>query len=241
MTLAVRARVIAGVVVATLLAGIVVVFLLQSVLGEGGLLATSQAIEEFIVSLGMWGVVGSIGLMIAHSFLPFPAELIAICNGMLFGLFWGTVITWVGAMLGAYLAFGLARWLGRPVVEIFVPQRRYADLDAWSRRAGGGALLFSRLIPVISFNLINYAAGLTRLSWWTFTWATGLGILPICILSVALGAGLLQKESGTWLWLSLAGFGGLSLWVVGHAVWTRRRRAAEATLPPAQPRGEEEG
>ena len=54
--------------------------------------------------------------MVLHSFVPFPAEVVAMANGMLYGPLWGTLITWVGAMLGAYLAFGLARWLGRPFV-----------------------------------------------------------------------------------------------------------------------------
>ena len=40
---------------------------------------------------------------------------------------------------------------------------------------------------MISFNLINYAAGLTAISWWTFSWATGLGILPLTFLMVAGG------------------------------------------------------
>jgi uncharacterized membrane protein YdjX (TVP38/TMEM64 family) len=64
-------------------------------------------IVNFIRSLGAWGPLGSIGLMTLHSFVPFPAELLTIANGMVFGSFWGVVITWSGAMLGAYASFGL--------------------------------------------------------------------------------------------------------------------------------------
>jgi uncharacterized membrane protein YdjX (TVP38/TMEM64 family) len=60
-----------------------------------------------IRSWGPWGVVGSIWLMTVHSFLPFPAEIIALANGMIYGPVWGAAITWVGAMLGASIAFGL--------------------------------------------------------------------------------------------------------------------------------------
>jgi membrane protein DedA with SNARE-associated domain len=35
--------------------------------------------------------------------------------------------------------------------------------------------------------LINYGAGLTKISWWTFTWTTGVGILPITIIMVTMG------------------------------------------------------
>ena len=44
----------------------------------------------------------------------------------------------------------------------------------------------ARLVPVISFNLINYAAGILHVSWWRFLWTTSLGILPITVASVVL-------------------------------------------------------
>ncbi len=151
-----------------------------------------EEVEALILSFGAWGVLASILIMVLHSFVPFPAEFVAMANGMLYGPIWGTLITWTGAMLGAWLAFGLARWLGRPFVLRMVGERRRAAVDEWALRQGAGALLFSRLVPVISFNLINYAAGLTTISWWTFTWATGLGILPITLAAVLTGAGIVH-------------------------------------------------
>jgi uncharacterized membrane protein YdjX (TVP38/TMEM64 family) len=180
-----------------------------------------EAVEAEILSWGIWGVVAAILLMVLHSFIPFPAEIVAMANGMLYGALWGTVITWSGAMLGAWLAFGLARWLGRPFVLTMVPERHHRALDRWAARQGSGALLFSRFVPVISFNLINYAAGLTAISWWTFTWATGLGILPLTCLMVLAGDGLWSGQGAVWLWLSGAGLAGWLLWLV---VRRRRRR-----------------
>src|SRR5512138_704260 len=74
-----------------------------------GMVDSVEAAEARIRSWGAWGVAGSIGLMIVHSFVPFPAEIIALANGMLYGPLWGAVITWIGAMLGASVAFGLGR------------------------------------------------------------------------------------------------------------------------------------
>jgi uncharacterized membrane protein YdjX (TVP38/TMEM64 family) len=181
---------------------------------------SASAVEELIASWGIWAVAGSILLMVLHSFVPFPAELVAIANGMLFGPFWGTLITWTGAMLGAYLAFGLARWLGRPFVRQVVAPRHQDAIDRWALRQGGGALFLSRFVPVISFNLINYAAGLTAISWWTFSWATGLGILPLTFLMVLMGDRLWSGEPGPWLWLLAAALVG---WLVWWAVARRRR------------------
>jgi uncharacterized membrane protein YdjX (TVP38/TMEM64 family) len=67
-------------------------------------------------------------------------------------------------------------------------------------------------VPVISFNLINYAAGLTAISWWTFIWATGLGILPLTFLMVLMGDRLWSSELGPWLGLLLTALAGWLLW-----------------------------
>jgi uncharacterized membrane protein YdjX (TVP38/TMEM64 family) len=215
-----RLRLAVGAVAIVLLATLIVWgFVLADRFLPGFELSVAE-VERTIDSWGAWGVAGSILLMVLHSFVPFPAEIVAMANGMLYGPFWGTLITWSGAMLGAYLAFGLARWLGRPFVLAMVAKRHHEKLDDWVARQGGGMLFLSRFLPVISFNLINYAAGLTAISWWTFTWATGLGILPPTFLMVLMGHGLWSGGTVVWLWLVGAA-------IVGWLIWwafARRRR-----------------
>lgn len=156
---------------------------------------------SFIRSLGPWGPVGSIGLMTLHSFVPFPAEFLSIANGMVFGPFWGVVVTWIGAMSGAYASFGLTRRYGRPFVAGKINAPQLEKLDRWLEHQGAIPLLLSRLMPIISFNLINYGAGLTPISWWTFTWTTGIGILPMTILMVLMGNNF--RVLPWWIWLLL--------------------------------------
>jgi uncharacterized membrane protein YdjX (TVP38/TMEM64 family) len=162
-------------------------------------------ILQFMKSSGYWGIGISLGLMVVHSFVPFPAEFVAIANGMVFGSVWGTVITWAGAMLGACLAFGLVRRYGRPFVNRMLTRKKARVVDAWLARHGTETLLVSRFIPVISFNLINYAAGLTRISWWTFVWTTGAGILPMTVLMVVMGGKIHTLPWYLWALLLLAG------------------------------------
>lgn len=174
---------------------------------------TVKDVELWIRSLGMRGVFAAIGLMILHSFIPFPAEFVAMANGLVYGVGWGTLITWTGAMLGAWLAFGLARALGRPFVYRMLPAKKAQYVDDWVAKHGGGALLVSRFIPVIAFNLINYAAGLTRVSWWTFTWSTAIGILPLTTLMVVMGDQLDTLSLEVSLFIVT---GSLILWLIVH-------------------------
>ena len=199
---------LAIVIQAALLAGAFLAY--HWTFGDEGL--SVNGIEELVRSWGPWGVGASIGLLVVHSFIPFPAGFVALANGMIYGSFWGTVITWTGAMLGAYLAFGLSRLLGRPFVEVMVPNKHLSRIDDWTARQGGGMLFVSRFLPAISFNLINYAAGLSNVSWLTFTWATGVGILPMTILMVVMGD---QIEHLSWeILLALFAAGVVFWWLV---------------------------
>jgi uncharacterized membrane protein YdjX (TVP38/TMEM64 family) len=60
-------------------------------------------------------------------------------------------------------------------------------MNNWVAHPGAGTLFISRLIPVNSFNLVNYAAGLAKIPWTTFAWTTGVGILPMTIFMVVMG------------------------------------------------------
>jgi uncharacterized membrane protein YdjX (TVP38/TMEM64 family) len=199
-------------------------FLIERMEGE----ISVRAFEDVILSWGHWGVLASIGLMVLHSFVPFPAELVALANGMLYGPFWGTVITWVGAMLGAFLAFGLARAFGRPFVKAVVARRNWRALDDWAGQHAALMVFLARFVPVISFNLINYAAGLTRIPWWTFAWTTGIGILPVTVVMAVMGDQAGKMPWHWWLALLAAAAAG---WLVVQR-WLRVRTSRTKRADP---------
>ncbi len=178
-----------------------------------------ETVETFIRELGAWGVAASIALMVLHSFVPFPAELIAFANGMVYGPFWGTVITWIGAMLGAVVAFGLARIAGRPLVERIVESRHLEGLDQRIAAGSVPVLLLVRLLPLVSFNFVNYGAGLTRVPLWTFLWTTGVGILPPIFAMVVMGDHLEHITGWMWGAILVALIGSFALW------WALRGRS----------------
>jgi uncharacterized membrane protein YdjX (TVP38/TMEM64 family) len=163
---------------------------------------TPAEAARLVRGYGAWGVAASLLLMVIHSFVPFPSEVIAFANGMVFGPALGIAVTWVGAMLGAVLAFALARGLGRPFVRLVLADERRRRIEAvpqhWSM------LLLVRLVPLISFNLINYAAGLMGVGWVRFLWTTALGILPVTIALVVLGDRMGAAPAWAWSLLVLA-------------------------------------
>jgi uncharacterized membrane protein YdjX (TVP38/TMEM64 family) len=168
-----------------------------------GDLSSPQDLRALIVSTGLLAPLASIALMILHSLVPFPAELLAIANGMVFGLWAGLFLTWFGALCGAWLAFGIARWAGDKWVRRLLGEARWRTMRTWIDERGTGGLLAVRLTPVISFNLVNYAAGLAGVGWWKFTWTTAVGIVPIATASVLVGSHM--HAAPAWLWVVVGG------------------------------------
>jgi uncharacterized membrane protein YdjX (TVP38/TMEM64 family) len=176
-----------------------------------------QKLKGWVESLGTLAPLMTIGLMVLHSFLPVPGEIVAVLNGVLFGPVWGVIYTWIGAMIGAYLSFFLSKKWGQPIVRWLFPSLKVEQLPFWQSVHSSWTLLLMRLIPLISFNLINYALGLSSISLWRYTWTTAIGILPGIILSVVFGDSL--ASANKWLTAALGGV----LLIVFIMVWVRKR------------------
>jgi uncharacterized membrane protein YdjX (TVP38/TMEM64 family) len=205
---------------APLLAGLVALVWPNAVAGSGvtGAVGSSEWLEARILASGAWAPAASVALMVIHTVLPFPAELLAIANGVVFGFWLGLALTWGGAMLGALSAFALARGYGRPFVQGVLAERHWQRMEHWRLRAGPGGLLVLRLLPVVSFNLVNLVAGIAGVGWWTFAWTTAIGVLPASVACVLAGSRMLEAPFEAAALLS-----GLLLLAVGLHWWWRRR------------------
>ncbi len=92
-----------------------------------------------------------------------------------------------GHVLAAAVCFGISRALGRVPVEVLVGKAGLESADRWFAKWGIYAVFVARLIPGIAFDVISYAAGLTRMRFRNFILATTLGIFPQTFLYSFLG------------------------------------------------------
>ncbi len=147
-------------------------------------------IGTWLQSIGAWAYLFAPMLMAGVAILPIPAEFPALLNGMMFGPWIGTLITWSGAVAGAQVSFELARRLGRPLAERFIPPKSLAKADQIVLGADWWGLLLPRFIPLIAFTALNWGAGLTPVPRWRFFWTTAVGVFPGALVFTASGAGL---------------------------------------------------
>ena len=142
-----------------------------------------EAIKAYILSFGLLAPFVSFLLMVFQAILaPLPAFLITFANAALFGWVYGALLSWSSAMVGALLCFYIAKFLGREVVEKLTSKIALKSVDAFFEKHGVYAILIARLLPFISFDIVSYAAGLTRMSLRSFLIATGLGQLPATLI-----------------------------------------------------------
>jgi uncharacterized membrane protein YdjX (TVP38/TMEM64 family) len=109
---------------------------------------------------------------------PIPSVPLDVAAGIFFGPLMGTVYSAIGALGGAVISFLIARFLGREVIERFLGGH-INFCQRCSDRLLMKVIVLSRLLPIVSFDVVSYGAGLTKMSLKTFSVATFLGMLPL--------------------------------------------------------------
>ncbi len=184
--------------------------------GAAGLLDRGVALTR---SLGPWGTALFVLLqvMIAVSGV-LPASLLGMAAGAIYGVGLGFALSAGGTLIGAWVAFRLARSLFRVRIERALMHRpRLRSLDARLGRETWRIVCLLRVSPMMPFALTSYTLGLSSVSAGAYM-AGSLAAMPALLGYVVLGsiaqAGLRadQDGAGTFRWAILAvGFAATAL------------------------------
>ena len=190
-------------------------------------LMDGERLGMLVTRAGFWGPVLIVTLMtVAVVASPIPSAPIALAAGAAYGHVWGTVQVVIGAELEALIAFGLARVLGHDVLRRVFGDRVDAGLLG-SQAALTVTVFASRLMPFVSFDMISYAAGLSRLHAWRFALATLAGIVPASFLLAHFGGEAVSGDFGRATWAIL----GLGLVTGLPVLWVALRQKPEKGNP----------
>jgi len=180
-----------------------------------------SAAADLLSRTGRWGPPLVILLQMLQAVIsPLPSWPVTVAAGALYGAWPGTLLSLTGACLGAALNFSLARRLGVPLVRRHLGPRW---LQAAARLGPVHFLILSlmgRLIPVASFDVVAYVAGISRISLPAFLGVAALGQAPALYAYAYVGRDLAAAREA-----SLAGSLVLLLLVVlalgGRRLWQR--------------------
>ncbi|HJT23758.1 MAG TPA: TVP38/TMEM64 family protein, partial [bacterium] len=144
-----------------------------------------ESLKIWIQSLGPWGPVVFVFIYIAAVVFALPATVFTFLAGVLFGTVTGVIVVNLGATVGACLAFLVGRYFARGAVERVVGKHKnFKKLDEWTSKNGVWIVIITRLVPLLPFNLLNYAFGLTRIRFWPYAFWSWLCMIPATIVYV---------------------------------------------------------
>ena len=136
---------------------------------------TAEALGQFLEIAGFWAPLVFILIYTAGVCLFFPGTLLTGLGAAIFGAYWGFVYVWIGAMIGASIAFWIGRTLGREFAASLIGNRLKKYDDAIERN-GFATVLYLRLV-YFPFTPMNFGMGLTKVHFRDYFFGTGLGII----------------------------------------------------------------
>lgn len=179
--------------IVALVAGIIYLFMT-----EEDLFRNPQLIKLRVLSWGAWG---PIGFMLLYAFGPsmlVPGAVMTLAAGLAFGTVRGSVYSIIGADLGALVAFGAGRFLGKGFVNSMLSGRFGETMDKIARN-GFQIILYLRVFPIIPYNALNLLAGASPIRFKDYFWASIIGMIPGTILFAFLGNELWHPTSPRFL------------------------------------------
>jgi uncharacterized membrane protein YdjX (TVP38/TMEM64 family) len=179
-------------------------------------------LQAWLKQAGIWAPIIYILVYTVATILVLPSTALNLTGGAIFGPWMGTLWTSIAAIIAAIVAFAFTRTVGREAIANRLAGRWQA-MDAEMRQGGLFYMFAIRLLPIIPYGLVNFAAGLTSIRFRDYLLGTVLGTVPGVLPFVMLGSsGRQALQTGDMLPL----LGSLCLigLLVGGATWYRRRR-----------------
>ncbi|MBE0492254.1 MAG: TVP38/TMEM64 family protein [Sulfurospirillum sp.] len=161
-----------------------------------------QNIRKFVLSFGFWSPIVFVVLFTLVPLTLFPDSLLAIAGGLVFGFGFGSLYILIGAFCGATVSFYIARYFSSWLREK-LGDGELLNLDAKVKKNGFMVILLLRLVPLVPFDIISYSAGLSKIHYRDFIFATCVGIIPGVLVYANIGAQALDIGSNDF-YISLA-------------------------------------
>jgi len=222
-------HIVTGLLIASIF--LVLYFVLQRS-GIIEIIMDSELLHGYVKRAGAYGPLLVMALMAGAIVAnPIPSAPIALAAGLAYGHTWGTLYVVIGAVTGALIAFTIARLVGHEILYRWFGDKLKVGLLG-SQNALTTIVFVSRLLPFISFDIVSYAAGLTEITWWRFTLATTIGIIPASFLLAHFGGEMATGDARR-IATSVFALGTLTLIpILAKVLWSHRKKGKDGNQDP---------
>jgi len=195
----------------------------------------NQIIIDLIEATGYVGIF--LAMLVEGIFTPIPSELIMPFAGYVastgeLNYFLVILIGSLGAVIGSTVAYMLALWLGRPLVDRFgiffgLDEGKMASAERWFKRWGVWGIFIGHSLPGIR-SVISFPAGLSKMDLKKFVTFTFAGAMVWNTVLVTAGYTLGENWIEFWkktdsLHLDILILAGLGVGLVLYFLYKRRK------------------
>lgn len=154
-----------------------------------------NTLVKYIRNCGRYKIMCFIAICALKPLMVFlPAAMFSIVGGIIFGSIEGFMLNMLGFFLSGTIAFFISRYLGKNVVDKIV-RGKALKLNSNLERNGFKILFLLRLPPVLPYDPLSYACGLTKMKYWDFIFASVLGVVPETFCYSYMGQNILSPFS----------------------------------------------
>jgi uncharacterized membrane protein YdjX (TVP38/TMEM64 family) len=156
----------------------------------------SEEFREFLLSYGNLGYFIFIFFQIIHIVIPaIPGEVVQIAGGYVYGVTTGTLLLYLGMIIGSIIAFYTSRIVGYSLVKVFVGKEKIIKFKNITNSKKSNLILFIIfLIPGIPKDIVIYVMGLTPIKSWRLILISTTARMPGVIGSAYIGANIMSKN-----------------------------------------------
>jgi len=159
---------------------------------ESSILGVAETLKGFIRQGGVWGPLIFVTAYAFRSLIFFPASILTIAAGVLFGPWLGILLTIIGENISANISFVVGRYFASDLLKYFnTPKRLVPRLTCKIQNNGFLTVLIMRL-TFLPFDLVGYSSGVCNIKQREFALATVIGTIPGLLTFVFLGGSLLD-------------------------------------------------
>lgn len=164
-----------------------------------------ERITNWFMQFGMWGPFLIVVLMVLQMFLLiFPTWLPMIVAVLGYGQVWGVLISVTAVFVASTIGYFIGEKLAAPAKDNLVGEKNFKKLSNFMKEYGFGAVVLFRISPFLSNDAISFIAGIIKMGYWKYIFASMTGIIPLAIAIAWFGKDTDSLEKGLY-WIG--GFG----------------------------------